>query len=49
MTRRNRRGGRWGLWTIVAFSIAALIFIYLGVSMLWVQHFGVPARITVVS
>ena len=41
----RRRRGDWG--TIVGCSIASVLVIALGAFPVWVQHFGVPARITV--
>lgn len=41
----RRRRGDWG--TIVGCSIASVLVIALGAFPVWVQHFGVPTRITV--
>jgi hypothetical protein len=41
----GRRRGGWGF--LVALSIASLAVIALGAFPVWVQHFGVPARIAV--
>ena len=47
MIRSGRRRRRWG--TIVACSIASIAFIAFGTFFMWVQHYGVPARITIQS
>jgi DivIVA domain-containing protein len=41
----GRRRGGWG--TIVALSFASVAIIAFGTFFMWVQHFGVPARVTV--
>jgi hypothetical protein len=46
MSGRRRRGG-WG--TIVGCSILSLLIFAFGVFFTWVQHYGVPDRITVQS
>jgi hypothetical protein len=47
MTRRYR--GRPSVGTVVGFSLCFLVFTAVGAFFFWGQHFGVPARMTVVS